>query len=367
VPGRIVVSSVWIWMRSPGAGVLAAWLLAGQAAGCADLRDQPVGAVASGGGDAAPDGARAPGGATPDGASGGPVVPVDAVTVGSEVGSGPTPDAAATSPAPDGPGSLVSPSDAPAPMTPPPDGPSPTPQPPDGPRPMPPPPDAPPDIARDTRPPCPAGEACPVPDGCKVGRIECGSGAPVCVPRDKPDGTPCLPDSCGGRDLMMYRCQGGSCAGMGSRCEGRCRADGTGCEDCGRAGEPCCEPPTASCRSANLVCASGRCRACGALGQDCCASGCNAGFPCQDNRCVCGGEGQPCCPGDSCQLGSQICLTNRMPGRDPGDPPIDAALEGRCWACGFVLGNPCCANEACFTDQLFCGGVREDGVRRCSR
>ncbi len=336
---------------------------------CSDLRSTPEPATAAdGGGDSSRPAAPPPDVAPSSPANGsvpptdGSAAPADGSVPASQGSVPPTDGSAAPADAPtagDGPPSPVDSSRAPA------DAPAP---PPDL---SPPPIDAP--LAPDRAPPPPpdapvcTGEGAPCPTGnpCTTGAFVCNGGVRVCMPSNRPEATRCADPSCGGRDLTTYACRGDRCEPTTTRCPGRCASAVASCEACGGSGEPCCETPTAPCRGSSLTCQAGRCMPCGALGQACCPSGCNGGFPCEGGTCVCGGNGQPCCPDDRCQLASQVCLSNRMPGRTPTDPPVDPTLEGRCWPCGFVQGNPCCAGDTCMDPQLFCADRGDDGIRRC--
>lgn len=69
------------------------------------------------------------------------------------------------------------------------------------------------------------------------------------------------------------------------------------CEACGGSGEYCCSGNSCD---VGLTCNSGRCGSCGGLNEICCGTTCNAGLRCDgdNSRCTdCGGRNQMCCPG----------------------------------------------------------------------
>jgi hypothetical protein len=87
------------------------------------------------------------------------------------------------------------------------------------------------------------------------------------------------------------------------------------CEACGGSGQLCCGG--SSCNGGFNCGGNGRCAACGGSNQPCCASGnaCQSNLTCgAGNTCQCGGIGQACCGGSACTddgnscNGSEVCL-----------------------------------------------------------
>jgi hypothetical protein len=140
---------------------------------------------------------------------------------------------------------------------------------------------------------------------------------------------------------------------------------GSSCQQCGGAGQPCCDNNVcgdntgccdhnndtcvlagAMCSMMEGACTAGGCMggACGQAGQATCQNGvgCTAPFTVEDNgMCVpCGGNGQRCCTGrgDSCGSGF-VCNGN-----------------GMCEACG-TSGKRCCAGLSCATGTCTGGGM----------
>src|SRR5262249_51891710 len=94
---------------------------------------------------------------------------------------------------------------------------------------------------------------------------------------------------------------------------------------CGLEGQTCC--PGRRCQAAPN-CDNGVCKPWGATGQECCGIGtsspCDPGNVCANGTCACGGLGQPCCGGNSCNgalLGCSngTCIREGCPG--PCCPP----------------------------------------------
>lgn len=208
--------------------------------------------------------------------------------------------------------------------------------------------------------PCCANNACP----------DAGAGGGCCI------GARCAAPttSCFGAGVASVCAAGacGNCGGQGqSCCSGAnqaadfCTGSGLACTDngtcgaCGGAGQPCCENNVCAnggccdqsqfrcvangdgCGGAG-TCSNGSCAAgaCGALGQPRCQNGydCTAPFtvrePVLGNTCVaCGGNGQPCCEGQS---GSACGL------------PFTCGPAGRCVPCGGP-GERCCYDRSCGT------------------
>lgn len=139
--------------------------------------------------------------------------------------------------------------------------------------------------------------------------------------------------------------------------DGDSDSDSDTSEYCGGERQPCC--PGNVCNR-GLTCASGTCTseaACGRLGQPCCDGvTCESGLVCQDRRCEqpeeCGARGQPCCSGGNCQAGL-VC------DRDTCVEP--AACGGERQPC--CEGGTCAAGLVC-TDGTCqppppCGGPRQ--------
>jgi len=109
---------------------------------------------------------------------------------------------------------------------------------------------------------------------------------------------------------------------------------------CGAEGVACCTTPSSLC-AATLECRRGECVPpvrCGGDGEDCCnGTSCNEGLRCEMSSCSpippppppdpCGGAGQPCCAATACNAGF-VCTA------------------AKCIACGSYQ-QPCCPGGGC--------------------
>lgn len=98
---------------------------------------------------------------------------------------------------------------------------------------------------------------------------------------------------------------------------------------CGGAGQTCCVGGT--CNSGLACNANGICRTCGGSGNICCSGNtCSAGLVCTNGRCsapttACGGYNQTCCAGGTCNRADLACNPN----------------TNQCIPCGYY-GEYCC-------------------------
>jgi hypothetical protein len=124
-------------------------------------------------------------------------------------------------------------------------------------------------------------------------------------------------------------CQASTCVGCGEPGEPCC--SGSTCN-----GGGCCNPETLSCVAPDAVCTSA-----GAAGE----------VRCKDGRCLCGANGEPCCPGPG---GTRTCAVGNLCAPDPLDPAKES-----CVACGAV-DQPCCDGIRCAAPAVC------DATKRCA-
>ena len=185
---------------------------------------------------------------------------------------------------------------------------------------------------------CTAGMACDLPnEPCKIGKTDCSTGAPVCVPAgDAANGT-----ACGNGQV----CSVGTCVAC-------------------NAGSPCF--PTNKCHTGTLSCDSGI-----ALCQD---TGSNAanGTSCGTNQYCSNGSCVPCTPnascstGNPCKTGTTSCATGTSECRETGNAPNgrncgsgQVCSNGRCMACQEEMA---CQPSACKVGSTSCSS----GTSRCT-
>jgi hypothetical protein len=251
---------------------------------------------------------------------------------------------------------------------------------------------------------CMAGMTCDLPDPCKVGKIDCISGAPVCV-----ETGPAAPGKSCGNNLV---CNEGRCVSCteGQACTptNKCHIGTLSC----MTGTPQCTDTTrnvangTSCGT-NQVCNNGTCAACTAnvscdtgnpckLGTTNCESGtsqcretgnapngrgCGAGRVCNNGSCVACTPNTECQP-SACKVGMTSCSTGTSECRETGNAPNGSNCgtgrvcnNGSCQNCNqggtCTLSNPCkrgtiscstgaavCMDAGNASDGTGCGGSR---------
>ena len=185
---------------------------------------------------------------------------------------------------------------------------------------------------------CTAGMACDLPnEPCKLGKIECSSGAPVCtVAGDGPNGTAC---------------------GNGKVC-----SQGT-CVAC-NAGSSC--TPTNKCRTGTLSCDSGMpvCQDTGMNAAN--GTGCGTNLYCSNGSCVPCTPNASCSTGNPCKTGTTSCATGSSQCRESGNAPDGRGCgngmvckDGDCVACE---ANTACQPSACKVGTTTCAS----GTSRCT-
>ena len=203
---------------------------------------------------------------------------------------------------------------------------------------------------------CTAGETCKPTDLCKAGKIECTSGAPVCVPSaDAPNGS-----SCGEGQV----CSAGACA--------PCR-DGMTCV------------PTNKCHTGTLSCSTGtpQCMDTGMNAMN--GTSCGEAQVCRGGECVGCVEKMPCTPTDSpckvgeirCASGTPVCMATAMNAADGKECGAELACRGgmcrQCRTTGSCSNNPCkdstyqCMNgvESCRETNKANGTICPGGENAC--
>jgi hypothetical protein len=251
---------------------------------------------------------------------------------------------------------------------------------------------------------CKAGMACDLADPCKVGKIDCTSGAPVCVET----GPAAAGKSCGNNQV----CSGGLCVSCteGQACTptNKCHTGTLSCST----GTPQCTDTTrnvangTSCGT-NQVCNNGTCAACTAnvscdtgnpckLGTTSCESGtsqcretgnapngrgCGSGQVCSAGSCVACNPNMQCQP-SACKVGMTSCSTGTSECRETGNAANGSSCgtdrvcnNGSCQNCNqggtCTLSNPCkrgtiscstgasvCMDAGNASDGTGCGGTR---------
>jgi len=158
---------------------------------------------------------------------------------------------------------------------------------------------------------CVAGAVCDTGNPCASGRVDCGSGRPVCIATDDvPPGTTCgTTGVCGGA---------GSC----SVC-----VEDTSCDT----GSPC--------TSGRLDCSGGGVGVCVATEDLPPGTACGAGLACSTTGCLTCVAGEVCVVADSCGAGRTVCM-----GATPVCAPAGVAPSGS--PCRVATG-PCDVAERC--------------------
>jgi hypothetical protein len=249
---------------------------------------------------------------------------------------------------------------------------------------------------------CTAGQPCTTTDPCKMGKIACSSGAPVCMTAgNAANGTAC------GNGMV---CSEGSCVacqtGMVCVPDNKCHTGSLSCTT----GQAECKdtsnnlPNGTSCGT-NMVCSGGQCNACTdgtgctpanpcRTGKTSCATGtsicmevanvangkaCGAGQVCSNGTCVACDAGAACNAGDpckkgtiSCASGAPICTATNLP--NGTSCPGAGDKIGTCNNGGCALACPknqndcgsnrcatcctqCCGDGDCRSDQTCSGGT----------
>jgi hypothetical protein len=193
---------------------------------------------------------------------------------------------------------------------------------------------------------------------------ECGDAGEVCCDGGCNDGC-CVRGRCVAEGSMcgtVTTCTDGSCVG--------------GMVNCGNEGQACCPPGAGSpafCTVAGTVCQGGgfggatQCVACGGPGEACCdGQACDGGGCCVDGLCVgegdaCGDEEDGTCSDGGCEDGACGRIGDDCCSGDIGCSAPFAVCGGDfCVACGG-LDQPCCGSEC--GEPYFCAFA--PGGRRC--
>jgi hypothetical protein len=224
---------------------------------------------------------------------------------------------------------------------------------------------------------CRSGAACPAPEVCRQGRIDCSNGAEVCLASESlPNGT-----ACGSGNAEV--CSAGSCIACnpGAPCSpsNRCHL---GVLSCSSGTPQCMDSNTAVVNGTpcgtDKVCGNGSCVACKAaaacatgdpckLGTTSCSTGtseckpthdapdgttCGQGRVCKAGSCVACAPNATCEP-SACKVGKTSCGTGTSVCMETGAAPDGKACgggkvctSGSCVACGGA-GQPCCAGNSC--------------------
>jgi hypothetical protein len=229
---------------------------------------------------------------------------------------------------------------------------------------------------------CKAGASCDSKDVCKVGKIDCTSGAPTCVesgnaPGGKSCGTGqvCNAGSCGSCSAGMActpsnKCHAGtlSCAAGTADCTdaNKSVANGTACGNnlyCSNGNCVSCTPDVSCmtpnpCKVGTTSCASGVSQ-CMETGNAPNGKGCGQGKVCNDGACVACNANMTCQPA-ACKVGKTACGTGNAECMETGNAP-----DGSSCGSGKVCNNGSC--NAC-NDGAACdpGDQCKKGVTSCS-